>query len=108
MSGTEVRAIRLVRAVSVTEAVSYLALLVATVVERTGGSGAGVSVLGPIHGILFLAFAGLVLLNRELLGWSWVKTFGAWFIGSLPFGGFFVERRWLAPRERELASASTV
>ncbi len=89
------RLIQLLRRVSVTEAVSYLALLVATAVKETGGTEAGVTVLGPIHGVLFLVFAALVLAARSALGWSWFRTLLALIIGSLPFGGFWLERRWL-------------
>lgn len=32
---------------------------------------AGVSVTGAIHGFLFLAYAVLVLRDREVFGWSW-------------------------------------
>ena len=63
IAGTGERTINALRVVSVTEATSYLALLVATVVERTGGSDVGVSVLGPIHGVLYLVFAALVLVD---------------------------------------------
>ncbi len=92
--------VRLLRAVSVTEATSYLALLVATVIKQTGGSETGVTVLGPIHGILYLAFVGLVLAARDELEWGLVRTVLALIIGSLPFGGFWIDRTWLAPHGR--------
>ena len=45
------------RTVALLEAVSYLALLSATIFHRVlDGSDAGVSVMGPIHGMLFLAY----------------------------------------------------
>lgn len=81
------------------EAVSYLVLLVATVVKRTGISELGVTIFGPIHGILFLAFAFLLLRDRAVLGWPLWRTFVAIFVGSLPFGGFWVDRRMLEPFE---------
>lgn len=92
--------IRQLRLVSITEATSYLALLVATAVERTGGSEDGVTVLGPIHGVLYLVYAGLMLWRRRRLGWSWTRTLVALVAGSLPFGGYWIDRRWLAPLER--------
>ena len=77
------------------EAVSYLLLLGATVIKRAGGTELGVTVFGPIHGVLFLVFAGALLASYRRLGWQLSRTVLAIIIGSLPFGGFWVERRWL-------------
>lgn len=82
---------------SIVEAVTYLALVAATVVKYTAGNERGVEILGPIHGVLFLVFAGLLLIHYGDMGWPWWKAFLAMIIGSLPFGGFWVERQWLAP-----------
>lgn len=95
--------IRNLRVVSIIEAVSYLLLLVATVIKQAGGTEVGVSVLGPIHGVLYLVFAVLVVVAKEPLEWDWVRTFFALVIGSLPFGGFWLEKQWLAPAEKALA-----
>lgn len=89
--------VRNLRRVSVIEAISYLVLVVAAIVKRTGGTGSGVSVVGPIHGILFLVYAAMLLRDHKALGWTLWKAVAAMIIGSLPFGGFWVERRWLAP-----------
>lgn len=89
--------IRNLRIASVAEATSYLALLVATIIKQTGGTETGVTVLGPIHGVLYLIFAALVLSNQSELGWDWARTIIALVVGSLPFGGFWLERSWLAP-----------
>lgn len=89
--------IRQLRVVSITEAVSYLALLLATVIDRTGGSDAGVAVMGPVHGVLYLVFVGFIVWRRVALGWSWIDALTAMIIGSLPFGGFWIDRKWLAP-----------
>lgn len=85
------------RRISIAEAISYLVLLAATVVKRLEWTDIGVTVVGPIHGMLFLAYAAMILLNMQSLGWNLVKALGALVIGSLPFGGFWVEREWLAP-----------
>jgi integral membrane protein len=89
--------IRRLRTMSIVEAVTYLGLVAATVVKYTAGNERGVEVLGPIHGVLFLVFAGLLLIHYADMGWPWWKAFLAMIVGSLPFGGFWVERRWLAP-----------
>lgn len=88
------------RRISIIEATSYLALLVATVVKQTGGSEAGVTVLGPIHGVLYLVFAAMIIGHKNALGWDIVRTVLALFIGALPFGGFWLERQWLSSAEQ--------
>ena len=89
--------IRKLRSASIVEATSYLLLLTAVAIERTGGTGAGVTVMGPIHGVLYLVYAALVLSYRADLGWDGSRTIIALVVGSLPFGGFWLERTWLAP-----------
>jgi integral membrane protein len=89
--------IKAFRAVALAEATSFLALLVASYVKHTGGGEVGVSVLGPIHGALFVAYVVLALRLRERLSWDAATT--GWVIAGavLPFGGFVVDR-WLARR----------
>ena len=81
------------RLVALLEAVSYLALLTATVVHRGFDGPDAVSVLGPIHGILFLAYALLTLLVREEQGWSGWQTVLVLIASALPFGAFVVNSR---------------
>lgn len=89
------RRVRLLRGVSIVEATSYLLLLVAAAVKRTDGSEIGVEVIGPTHGVLFLIYALLIVKDHRLLDWSMWKALGAIILGSLPFGGYWVERRWI-------------
>jgi integral membrane protein len=84
------------RRISVIEAISYLALLLATVLKRTHDAELGVQILGPVHGLLYLVFAGMFIARREALGWMWSKTIAALVIGSLPFGGFWLDQQWLS------------
>ena len=53
--------------VSILETVSFLVLLGMMLL----GSEAGVSAVGMTHGLLFLAYAVLVVADREPFGWSW-------------------------------------
>lgn len=66
---------------------SFLALLWMMV---TGNEG-GVSVTGAIHGVLFLAYALLVLRDREVFDWSW--GFVAVAILTGPIGAIVVLER---------------
>lgn len=85
------------RYVALTEATSFLALLVASFVKRTGGGELGVEILGPIHGALFIAYVVLALNLRPKLGWSGKATFWVLVGAVVPFGGYVVDW-WLLRR----------
>lgn len=87
------------RRVALAEATTFLALLVATYVRHQHDNALGVHILGPIHGLLFLAYVFLALSIRTDAGWSNLTT-GLILLGAvLPFGGYVVDR-WLARAER--------
>ena len=81
------------RMVALAEAVSYLALLVATFVKRVVEGPDLVPVLGPIHGVLFLAYVLLTLLVREEQGWTLGQTLVVLVASTVPFGAFVVNSR---------------
>ncbi len=87
--------IKTFRYVALAEAVSFLILLVFTAVKHSGGAEGGVSVMGPIHGVLFLAYVALALGVRDAAGWSARVTLFVLIAAVLPFGGIAVDR-WLA------------
>ena len=87
------------RYVALAEATSFLALLVASYVKRSDGSEVGVQILGPIHGLLFVAYVVIALNLRSQLGWTNKQTFWILVGAVLPFGGYVVDW-WLARRER--------
>jgi integral membrane protein len=81
------------RLVAVAEAVSWLLLIVATIVKYTVDSPWGVHVMGPIHGVLFLAYVVLALEVRRRLGWN-ARTLVVVLAESiLPGGGFLAAGR---------------
>jgi integral membrane protein len=70
---------------------------VATALKYSDKGEAGVQVLGPIHGMLFLAYVALALILRPETRWS-PRTTALILLGAvLPFGGYVVDR-WLARR----------
>ena len=81
------------RLVALVEAVSYLALLAAVVVKRVLDGPDAVSVLGPIHGMAFLAYVLLTLLVREEQGWTVGQTLLVLVASAVPFGALFVNSR---------------
>lgn len=88
------------RYVALAEATSFLALLVASFVKRTGGGELGVEILGPIHGALFVAYVVLALNLRPKLGWSGKATFWILVGAVVPFGGYVVDW-WLVRQRRD-------
>ncbi|NLV55897.1 MAG: DUF3817 domain-containing protein [Acidimicrobiales bacterium] len=84
---------------SLIEAVSYLALLGGVFAKRVldaPGEG-GVPILGPIHGLVYLAYAGAIMATRDQLGWKAKETILALVVGAIPFGGFWVHSRLVPP-----------
>jgi integral membrane protein len=85
------------RVVALTEATSFLVLLVASVLKRSSDTDL-VPILGPIHGVLFVAYVLIALNLRDEQRWT-AKETGYILLGAvLPFGGYVVDR-WLARRE---------
>ena len=87
--------IKTFRYVALAEATSFLILLVAAVIKRTSDAPLGVEIVGPIHGVLFLAYVTIALGVRGPAGWSPKATLGVLVGAVVPFGGFVVDR-WLA------------
>ena len=81
------------RGVAVLEAVSWLALIVATIVKYSADSPLGVKILGPIHGVLFLAYVALTFDVRRQTRWDARTTLIVLADAILPGGGFLVARR---------------
>ncbi|MER7911109.1 DUF3817 domain-containing protein [Streptomyces sp. NPDC003444] len=80
------------RLVSAPEAVSFLLLLVCSVLKRTTEFNA-VPVMGAIHGILFVVYVlfWLDAWNRTKWGFGTAALYFA--LSVLPLGGFYAERR---------------
>jgi integral membrane protein len=79
--------------VSLAEGASFLMLLLATAIKYGADEPVGVRILGPIHGLLFLAFVLLVLNVRGDLRWGGKETVLALLAGVVPGGAFVLERR---------------
>jgi integral membrane protein len=93
---------RTLELVAIAEAASFLALLAATYVKYAHDEPAGVDILGPLHGALFVAYVLLALNLAPRAGWRLGVTALVLFGAVLPFGGFVVHR-WLREREPDPA-----
>lgn len=91
------------RYIALIEATSFIALLIASFVKRTGGSELGVQILGPIHGGLFIAYVVIALNLRSQVGWSGRTTFWILVGAVVPFGGYVVDW-WLVREARRTAA----
>ena len=84
---------RVFRWTAVVEAVSWLLLIVATIVKYTDGNETGVHVLGPIHGALFLLYVVLALLLARRRPWDRRTALVVLAESVIPGGGFLAARR---------------
>jgi integral membrane protein len=85
-------ALRRLRLVSAPEAVSFLLLLVCSVLKRTTDFNA-VPVMGAVHGILFILYVIFWADAWNRAKWP-LKTAALYFVLSvLPTGGFFADRK---------------
>ncbi|GHE65895.1 DUF3817 domain-containing protein [Streptomyces longispororuber] len=93
-------ALRRLRLISVPEAVSFLLLIVCSVLKRTTDFNA-VPAMGMIHGVLFILYVLFWADAWNRTKWS-LKTAALYFVLSvLPAGGFFADRK--LKREAEAA-----
>jgi len=75
---------KLFRAVAIAEAVSWACLLVGMYFKRVAETTeVGVTIFGPIHGVIFLAYLVAVIYGRRAFGWS-AGTFVVAGLASLP------------------------
>lgn len=93
------------RYIAFAEATSFILLLIATFVKRTGGDEIGVQILGPIHGGLFLLYVAWALNIRLDMGWSGKTTFWVLVGAVVPFGGYVVDWYLLRDRDKDRAAA---
>ncbi|MGV9272982.1 DUF3817 domain-containing protein [Streptomyces griseosporeus] len=85
-------ALRRLRLVSAPEAVSFIILLVCSVLKRTTDFNA-VPVMGAVHGVLFVLYVIFWADAWNRAKWD-LKTAALYFVLSvLPTGGFFAERK---------------
>ncbi|MFM2138289.1 MAG: hypothetical protein RJA57_596 [Bacteroidota bacterium] len=83
------------RKIALAEGISFLLLLfVAMPLKYFAGMPLAVTVLGGIHGILFVAFAVLAreIQNRYQRNFRWLVQAGL--ASLLPFGTFYMDKQW--------------
>src|ERR1700688_3333279 len=79
------------------EGLSFLALLlIAMPLKYYGGLPTGVRILGPVHGLLFVAYVGIAILVSGMHGWRLSKLLLALIAAVLPCGTFLFERKYFS------------
>ncbi len=97
--------LRRLRLASLAEGTTLLALIcVAVPLRHVGGYRAATTIMGPIHGMVFLVFAWLTFDAAAGGGWSARETARVLFAACIPFGGF-LNARLLREKEAALVSA---
>ncbi|MGH3417201.1 MAG: DUF3817 domain-containing protein [Actinocrinis sp.] len=91
--------------VSLAEGVSFLVLLLVAMPLKYGANlPIAVSIMGMVHGILFIAYVVLAVIGRAQQRWSARRSIWVLVMAVLPTGAFFAERSVRA----ELAGAAPV
>jgi len=93
------------RIVAVLEAVSFLVLLVATVVKRTDNGEGGVKVMGPVHGGLFVLYVLLTVIVAADERWRLKRTLLTLLCAVIPLGGFIADRKLIGEDEPATTTA---
>ncbi|MFB7777848.1 DUF3817 domain-containing protein [Streptomyces bauhiniae] len=97
-------AIRRLRLVSAPEAVSFLVLLLCSVLKRTTDFNA-VPVMGAVHGVLFVLYVIFWLDAWNRTKWSFGTAALYFVLSVLPTGGFFAERKLRRESENAVIAA---
>ena len=96
-----------VRAVGMLEAISFLLLMgVAMPLKYMAGMPQAVRYTGWAHGLLFIAYCGVIFLAWSEGALSFRKALMAFVASLLPFGPFIIDKRLEVDEEREEASDS--
>jgi integral membrane protein len=84
----------LFRKVAFWEGISYLLLLlVAVPLKRLAGMPEAVRIVGMAHGVLFIAFVGLLIPLVQQKKMTVNMSFFAFVMSLIPFGTFVLEKR---------------
>ena len=87
--------IKTFRVISYLEGMSYILLLfIAVPIKYYANDPTFVKLLGMPHGILFVAYVVLSLVNSKKHNWSIIKTVVVLISSIIPFGTFYVDYKY--------------
>ena len=92
--------IKVFRIISYLEGISYILLLfIAVPIKYYANDPSLVKLLGMPHGLLFVAYVMLSLVNSKKYNWSFIKTVVVLISSIIPFGTFYVDYKYLKTDE---------
>ncbi|MDC1226643.1 DUF3817 domain-containing protein [Algibacter sp.] len=84
--------------VALLEGVSYILLLfIATPIKYLLNDPQYVKLLGMPHGVLFVAYVALAFLFKKEFSWTSKEFLMVLLASILPFGTFYIDRKYLKP-----------
>ena len=92
-SAGKIKLSKSIRYVAVAEGVSYLLLLILSILKRTTTIDVhlGIKYLGMAHGVLFVLFVTAIVLGKIYLKWTMGRSIWAFVASLLPFGTFVLD-----------------
>ncbi len=88
--------IKTFRIIALLEGVSFILLLfIATPIKYIGEDPSYVKMLGMPHGLLFIGYVILAMVIRSEQKWDGKKTFIILLAAIIPFGTFYVDKKYL-------------
>lgn len=100
-------ALKALMIVTFAEAISWLGLLLGMVLKYGFDNERGVSLMGSIHGMLFVVFAGLLLITQYRERWSVGRTILSLIESIPPFTGFLLGKRLLDDVRRQASGRAS-
>ena len=92
--------IKVLRVISYLEGISYILLLfIAVPIKYYANDPSLVKLLGMPHGLLFVAYVILSLVNSKKYRWNSKKTLVVLISSVIPFGTFYVDYKYLKTDE---------
>lgn len=89
------------RIVAFLEGVSYILLLfIATPIKYFMGNPEYVKLLGMPHGLLFMAYVIIAFMIKSDFNWSRKEFITVLIASVIPFGTFYVDRKYLKPQTK--------
>ena len=95
------RLLQLYRVLAIVTGIGLIILtLVGVPLKYAAGRGGVVSVVGALHGFLYMAYVVVTLLLAYVRRWSILKAVLVLAAGTVPFAAFFAEHRVMADERR--------
>jgi integral membrane protein len=84
------------RLITLLEGLSYILLLfIAVPLKYGGGDDFLVKILGMPHGVLFMLYLALAFYLKDSYEWKWQQMAVVFLASIVPFGTFYVDRKYL-------------